>query len=432
MTTWRKHLVIAIAASFALRLWMVFATKDIRIVADGKFQIWGDAYFYHHSANLVADGVGFVNPLKYNKFGVVAQAADHPPLFIIYLSLFSILGLQSIVAHQLATGLIGIILVVAIAQFARTAFGERVGTIALWLAAVSPLLWSWDKMLWSEPLAMLLVVLTVLSSLRAARNATTVNVVLLGVVAGCATLARAELLLSGLLCIGMVLLVHHRSIAKSVVACACLLAVLSPWVFFNLSRFDETVILSNGLDIVIPTDNCASTYRGPLVAYWDITCAQDAIDAAERRFPNADESVVNAEIRRIGVDFIKDNKRRAAEVAALRELRVLGIYRPLQQMRLDHFPEGKDRAFAVLSWMNYYVLVPFAVAGFIMTIKRQRILAFICAAPVVTALTAVAISAGITRYRASADPILVILAALAISASVDFVLRQWNAPAPHE
>jgi hypothetical protein len=82
--------------------------------------------------------------------------------------------------------------------------------------------------------------------------------------------------------------------------------------------------------------------------------------------------------------------------------------------------------------MNYYVLVPFAVAGFIMTIKRQRILAFICAAPVVTALTAVAISAGITRYRASADPILVILAALAISASVDFGLRQWNAPAPHE
>lgn len=428
MTNWRKHLAIAIAASVVLRLWMVFATKDIRIVADGKLQIWGDAYFYHHSANLVADGVGFVNPLKYNKFGIVTQAADHPPLFIVYLALFSFLGMQSIVAHQLATGLIGVALVVAIGHLSRSAFGERVGKVALWLAAASPLLWSWDKMLWSEPLAMLLVVLMVLVSASVLRDPSRRNVVLLGVVSGLATLSRAELLLCGLLCIGVVLLVHHRSVTRALVAGLCMLAVMSPWVLFNLSRFDETVILSNGLDIVIPTDNCESTYQGPLVAYWDIECAQDAIDKAEQRFPDADESVLNAEIRRIGVDFIKDNKRRAAEVAVLRELRVLGIYKPLQQMRLDHFPEGKDRAFAVLSWINYYALLPFSMAGLVITARRQRILAFIYAAPIATALTAVAISAGITRYRASADPILVILAAVAITSSFEFVRRQLIAP----
>ena len=138
---------------------------------------------------------------------------------------------------------------------------------------------------------------------------------------------------------------------------------------------------------------------------------------------------MNAEIRRIGVDFIKDNKRRAAEVAVLRELRVLGIYKPLQQMRLDHFPEGKDRSFAVLSWMNYYAIIPLSVAGLFMTIRRQRILALICVAPIATALTAVAISAGITRYRASADPILVMLAAVAITSSFEFVQRQWKAQA---
>lgn len=400
-------------------------------MADGKLQIWGDAYFYHHSANLVAEGVGFVNPLKFNKFGIIAQAADHPPLFIIYLTVFSLLGLQSVVTHQLATAVIGVSLVLAIAHLSRLAFGERVGKFALWLAVICPLLWSWDKMLWSEPLAMLFAVLTVHTSLKAMRHATTVNVVLLGAVAGCATLARAELLLCGILCIALVLFVHHRSVFKSFVAGACMLAVLSPWVLFNLSRFDETVILSNGLDIVIPTDNCASTYEGPLVAYWDIECAQQAIDSAEGRFPNADESVVNAEIRRIGVDFIKDNKRRAAEIAVLRELRVLGIYKPLQQMRLDHFPEGKDRILAVFSWVNYYALIPFAVAGFIMTLRRQRYVAFVSATPILTALTAVAISAGITRYRASADPMLVMLAALAISSSVEFVVRQWKTSVPN-
>jgi hypothetical protein len=68
------------------------------------------------------------------------------------------------------------------------------------------------------------------------------------------------------------------------------------------------------------------------------------------------------------------------------------------------------------------------MAGLVITARRQRILAFIYAAPIATALTAVAISAGITRYRASADPILVILAAVAITSSFEFVRRQLIAP----
>ena len=430
--SWKRHVAVAVIVAVALRLWLVFLTRDIRIVADGQLQIWGDAYFYHHSANLVADGVGFINPLKYNKFGLVMQAADHPPLYIAYLSVFSLVGLDSIAAHQLATGLIGVALVIAIGSLARTLFGERVGHVALWVAVISPLLWSWDKMLWSEPLAMLLAVLTIHAAVRVVRNASYRNVAVLGACAGLATLSRAELLLCGLLCIGLVLVFHLRQAAKTALAVACLIAVVSPWVLFNLSRFDETVILSNGLDIVIPTDNCASTYRGPLVAYWDIECAQSAIDRAEAAFPNADESVVNAEIRRIGIDFIKDNKRRAVEVAALRELRVLGIYKPLQQMRLDHFPEGKDRALAVLSWVNYYALVPFAVAGLLIAFRRSRLIAVLCSTPIVTALLAVAISAGITRYRASADPILIVFASLALVTLFDFLLRQWHASSSHE
>ncbi|MCE2854801.1 MAG: glycosyltransferase family 39 protein [Ilumatobacteraceae bacterium] len=430
--TWKRHIVFAVVIAFVLRLCLVFLTRDIRIVADGKLQIWGDAYFYHHSANLVAEGVGFVNPLKYNKFGLVMQAADHPPLFIVYLSLFSLVGLGSIAAHQLATGLIGVALVVAIGALAREMFGQRIAIVTLWLAVASPLLWSWDKMLWSEPLAMLFAVLTILAAVRTLRDPSLLNVLFLGASAGLATLSRAELLLCGILCISVVLVFHHRAKVKAAVAITCLIGFLSPWVAFNLNRFDETVLLSNGLDIVIPTDNCESTYSGPLVAYWDIECAQNAIDRAEGAFPNSDESVVNAEIRRIGVEFIKENKRRAIEVAVLRELRIIGVYKPLQQIRLDHFPEGKDRNLAVLSWMNYYAILPFALAGILMTYRRSRVTALVSSTPIFTALLAVAISAGITRYRAIADPMLIMFAAFALVNIFDFFLRQWKATTSNE
>ncbi len=47
--------------------------------------VWGDSYFYHESANLIADGKGFINPIDWIENHVRIQAADHPPLYLLYL-----------------------------------------------------------------------------------------------------------------------------------------------------------------------------------------------------------------------------------------------------------------------------------------------------------------------------------------------------------
>ena len=45
----------------------------------------GDAYYYHAGANLLTDGKGFISPFAYAE-GRVIEAADHPPLYLMFLS----------------------------------------------------------------------------------------------------------------------------------------------------------------------------------------------------------------------------------------------------------------------------------------------------------------------------------------------------------
>ena len=66
----------------------------------------GDGYVYHTSANLLADGRGFISPLGLLS-GNVFPSADHPPFYIVYLAGFSKLGLDSYRWHQFATVVLG-------------------------------------------------------------------------------------------------------------------------------------------------------------------------------------------------------------------------------------------------------------------------------------------------------------------------------------
>ena len=69
--------------------------------------VWGDAYFYHESSNLIADGKGFINPIDWIENHIRIQAADHPPLYLIYLAGWSWLGVTSTTGHLLVSTLLG-------------------------------------------------------------------------------------------------------------------------------------------------------------------------------------------------------------------------------------------------------------------------------------------------------------------------------------
>ena len=39
----------------------------------------GDPYYYHHGANLLADGEGYIHPYRFILYGSRMPGADHPP-----------------------------------------------------------------------------------------------------------------------------------------------------------------------------------------------------------------------------------------------------------------------------------------------------------------------------------------------------------------
>src|SRR6516164_4537486 len=60
--------------------------------------VGGDAHYYHAGANLLAQGHGFIQPNAY-ALGQTVQAAEHPPMYLLFLSIPSFLGLTSTLTH---------------------------------------------------------------------------------------------------------------------------------------------------------------------------------------------------------------------------------------------------------------------------------------------------------------------------------------------
>ena len=86
-------LVVIVLVGAAIRLGYVWFDRRH---AD---EVFNDGFYYHHGANLLADGHGFVNPFEWVLQGRSLQSADHPPLYLVYLAGFSAIGLRSTTSH---------------------------------------------------------------------------------------------------------------------------------------------------------------------------------------------------------------------------------------------------------------------------------------------------------------------------------------------
>src|SRR6476661_7912070 len=112
-----RRLLTIVALGLAVRL--VYA-----LVEGPHLVIAGDARTFHELANSIAGGHGFVRAFD----GRVT--ADHPPLYPLYLSLFSLVGLKSWAAHRVASCLLGAATVAVVGLLGRRVGGERAGLVA--------------------------------------------------------------------------------------------------------------------------------------------------------------------------------------------------------------------------------------------------------------------------------------------------------------
>ena len=393
----------------------------------------GDAYFYHHAANLLADGKGWIVPLDFLTQGETQQAADHPPVFIAYLAMWSQAGLTSVTAHLVAGAMLGTVAVALVGVVGYRLGGWRVATVAAALAAVYPNLWGWDGMLLSEPTAVVAVTLVLLTALRFDESPTTWRAVALGLAIGAAGLCRAELLLLGPL-VGLPLVIRARkglgraAVGRFAAIGVAAVAIVAPWVGYNLTRFEEPVLISSGLDVTLAYSNCDPVFYGPNTGYWDFGCAT-LPDVPPEQLRELDQSQRSSLWREQTTAYVRDHLDRLPAVVLARLGRVAGVYRPFQQARLDVIPEGREVWVARSGMAGYYALVVLSAVGW-HALRRSTVPRFILLMPIVTVAFAAMTTFGATRYRAAAEPVLCLLGALGAVALFDLARRMLSAPEP--
>ena len=391
----------------------------------------GDAFYYHYGAQLLADGKGFPDPIvSLGKLRLV-PGAQHPPLYIVALAVPSVLGFTSFLDHQLFSCVVGAASVVLIGLTGRRLAGPVVGAAAAGIAALYPGLWVHDGLVMSETLAIFLTTAVALAAYRVIERPTAVRAAALGCLVGLAALTRAELLL---LAVFVVLPVatrrarrgsarvgyRHRAATLGVALLGCVV-VMAPWLGYNLTRFHHPELVTSSLGNTLYVGNSPVTWSGPHKGWWDFSLMLAPP-------PPGDASDQDLAYRRLALRFVADHASQLPDVLLAREGRVWSLHRPSQQATLDAQETPNLAGVLQAGQVFFYPLAVSAIAGGILLSRRRTPLAPILA-PILTTTIITAVFYGELRYRAPAEPMIVLLAAVALVALAQAVRSGTAAPA---
>lgn len=190
----------------------------------------GDGAYYYLAGNVLADGGGFVNP-----WTGIATAA-HPPAWPALLGLPSLVGVDTVLGHQVFACLVGMATVVLVGLAARMIAGSRVGLIAAAIAAAYPNFWVRERELAAEALVFPLIAIVLALTYRYLSAPRRGTLVMLGAACGALVLAHASLVVVVVLLIPVVALrgppgqPATRRLARLLATLGVAGLVLLPWV----------------------------------------------------------------------------------------------------------------------------------------------------------------------------------------------------------
>jgi 4-amino-4-deoxy-L-arabinose transferase-like glycosyltransferase len=382
----------------------------------------GDALWYSAQAHVIGRGGGFTSFTDH-----LVQTADHPPLTPIVLAPVStILGgdTSPVTAQRLTMALLGAAVIVAMGLLGRKVGGRHgtsVGLLAAGIAAVNANFWLNDIIVMSETLGTLGIIAVLLLVYRFVDRPSLGRAAAVGAVVGLTMLARAELALFLPVTFAPMAL-WARSlpiparIGRIALAGVCALAVVLPWTAYNLTRFDKPVLISSNDGLTLVGANCDDVYGvgdPGGIGFWSLRCATDL----RSRFPaDADQSVVAAGYRDIGIEYVSNHKRLVPKVVVYRIGRAAGLYAPADMVWLNQ-GEGRSQWGSWVAMVQWYLLVPAAIAGAVV-LRRRRFPIWPLASTAIVVLVTVVAFYGIVRFRLPADVAVVVLAAVAIDALV--------------
>ena len=413
----RRALFAAVAAaSFVWRVYALLRIAPPR--TDG-----GDPLYYHTQANTVARGLGFIEPLSWIAHGKQVATAVHGPGYTVYLSLFSRLGASTWFDHRMASSLIGSASVLLAMIITRRLAGTAAALIAGVFAALYPNMWTIDGVLFPEGLFIFFCGLTILFAYRWIDHRRTADAVALGLAIGAAALTRGEgVFLIVLLCGPIVWFARRAAPWKRLMGqyawmvFGCLL-LLGPWTVRNLAAFETAVPLSTNGNELHVYSNCDQTYNGKFLGFWLFACQQEIRDpdgdGVVNFEPDGDEAQKAKYWQEVGLDYAKDHAGQLPKVIAARVGRQWELFRPLQNAEFAPI-EGRDADWARVALAAYYPLVGLSLVG-LRRLRRKGTAVWPMAVQFVAVTLTAAYAYGTIRFRAPAELVLCILAAIGIA-----------------
>jgi hypothetical protein len=370
-----------------------------------------DAESYRLLALGIRDRMGYVGPPDAK--GIRTATATFPPAYPTFLAASSLVVGRSVLALRMATAMVGVVNVALIGLLARRLAGPTVGVVAGALAAVYLPLVTADGSFMSETLYLALVLGAVHLALTVRERVDVPSAAAAGALIGLAALTRSEaLLLVPLVAIPAVVLARPslaRGAALGATVAVLPLLVLLPWHLRNAATFSEPVLFSGNSATAVAGTACDRHFSGSETGLWTFGCL-----ALPDPTPLPDEAALYAALRRNATDYTTEHLSSLPRVVTIRELRTWGLWAPRQQAAFEA-PEGRVEAWQLVGWAMYLVVGALAVAGLVVA-RRRRVRVWPLAGLVVMVLVSTALTYGNQRFRITAEPALLVLAAVAIAA----------------
>ncbi|WP_420451117.1 hypothetical protein [Ilumatobacter sp.] len=428
----RRWFAAAVVASWLFRVAYVLVLKW------GETPV-GDQIYYSAQAITIMRGGGYSSPFPPGGF-----AADHAPLTAAVLAPFSWWsGPRGVLVQRLVMATAGAAVVAGTGLLARRLLDRRTALVATVLAGSHGAFWLNDVVIMSETFAAGAVVALLLAVHALIERPSLATAAAMGIATGVAGLVRAELVAYGavLAIVATVLAARTsrerverepaprrggspsgvgdrlggsrgaRPWIRLVVAGACAVAVLAPWVVRNQVRFAETTLISTQDGQTLVGANCARTYSGLGKGSWDLRCAEE-VEVPE----GLDQSRRSRILRAEAFAFVGDHLDEVPGVVAARLGLGLGVWRVEQMVDLNT-GEGRGRwgsRIAAAQWWAVAALAAVGLRRWSSSAPRWPIL-------VVAAMTVLTIAAvyGLPRFRIPMEIGAVVAASVAVTTGID-------------
>jgi hypothetical protein len=407
----------------------------------------GDSFYYHYQANAIAGGHWFIEPFAWKCFGQHLQSAAHPPLYPLYLSVFSLAGASSFLWHRIATALLGAGTVWLLGLAGREMRSERLGLVAASIAAIYPALWINDSLVMSETLFAFTIALLVWFCYRFINKPSTGRALWIGFALALTALTRAEAIMLAVILVIPLLLKYGKDVPwrprllRLGAALGITAITLAPIVINNMTRFNRPVYLSTGLGSVLAVSNCDSTYSGAFIGLWNLNCAREYDNITAGRPLDAQPTLYGGKVgpllcsvwpdgtqarlgdesddeytrRKQSVDFIEKHADRLWLVLPARLGRTFEVFRPTQ---VSAFAYDRGETATRAAMYMWYVLAVLSIAGAVV-LRRHKVALLPCGAMLASAVITTLLTYGNTRFRIELDTVLPLLSGAALIAGWD-------------